>query len=649
MKIPKEKLFFKVFDAISLKNPANFLEEVFRILSEELPIDLVILWILNQRSNNVYCLWTKAEKRPEIKYVDKNLVVYKEYVYIPDISKSDNKAIEQIYKHGFRSVLLMSLLSEKDKRLVLGIVSKKANAFSKDDLSFLCKIQKALSSALKLWLYQKDLKKEIEDLKRKINEKEYELQVLYELSKSLGYTLSYDELLNLMAQYLHRVIEYDVVATLLVLDDVQKLVIYPAKRVTKKVRKQIKEKILDAFFKLKGEKPDQLQVIQKEVINKEETEIKEINSVFQVPIISPEEFNIVGLILVGSEKVEAFSENQIKMVYRVAQHASESLQKIRNLLNLEQKRLETVLELMQEGVILLDRSKKVIYANPVGLKYLAQLSGISQGERLTRLGYVPIEQFLTPLPAGQWHILSIKKPEFRVFEVGSRLVENGIDQGGWIIVLRDVTDHRRALFKYRKALEGAISALTTAIEKRDPYTAGHQRRVAELAREIAKEMKLPDETVNCIYLAGLLHDIGKISVPLEILTKPGRLNEPEYEIIKFHPVVGYEILKDIDFPWPIAEAVLYHHERMDGSGYPKGLKDGEIPIEARVLAVADVVEAISSHRPYRPALGIKAALEEIEKNKGKLYDPAVVDACVRVIKKGLSRNKSWPLYISKNM
>ncbi len=633
MKTSKEKLLLKVYETLSLRGPDEFLERVFKVISDHLPIDLVILWMMNHKLNT-YCLWTKVETKPEINHLDNGLVIHEKCVYIPDILRSGYESLEPIYKQGFRSIFIMPLVTKKNKKLILGIISKKENAFNKDELSFLYEIQKAFSAASETWLYQEELKKQIEDLKKKINEKEYELQVLYELSRSLSYTLSYDELLNLMAQYLHRVIEYDVVATLLVLDDVQKLVIYPARKLTREAKDQIEEKILDAFFKLGGERPTQLQVIQKEVVDKEGAEIKEINSIFQVPIISPEGFNIVGLIFVGAEKMEAFSEKQIRIVYRVAQHASESLQKIRNLLDLEQKRLKTVLEFMQEGVILLDKSKRVIYANPSGLKYLAELSGVSEGERLDKLGYVSVDQFLVPLPAGQWHILSISKPERKIFEVGTRPVEGKMEPSGWIMVLRDVTEHRKALLSYRKALEGAISALATAIEKRDPYTAGHQRRVAELAREIAKEMKLPDETIQCVYLAALLHDIGKISVPSEILSKPSRLNEPEYEIIKFHPVVGYEILKDIDFPWPIAQAVLYHHERMDGSGYPDGLRNGEIPIESRVIAVADVVEAISSHRPYRPALGIDAALEEIKTNSGKLYDPAVVDACVRVLNRG---------------
>ena len=191
-----------------------------------------------------------------------------------------------------------------------------------------------------------------------------------------------------------------------------------------------------------------------------------------------------------------------------------------------------------------------------------------------------------------------------------------------------------SLEKLRGILEGTIKAFSSTVEKRDPYTAGHQKRVAQLARELAGEMGLHGRKVEGVYMAGLVHDVGKISVPSEILSKPGKLEPEEFAIIKKHPQVGYEILKDIEFPWPLAEIVLQHHEKWDGSGYPQGLKDGEILLEARILAVADVVEAMASHRPYRPALGVEAALREIKEGKGVLYDPDVVDACVKVFTQG---------------
>jgi PAS domain S-box-containing protein len=216
--------------------------------------------------------------------------------------------------------------------------------------------------------------------------------------------------------------------------------------------------------------------------------------------------------------------------------------------------------------------------------------------------------------------------------------EGGLVQGG-VGIIEDVTERKAienerkiSLEKSRKALSATVGAMATMVETRDPYTAGHQQRVAHLAQAIAAEMKLAEEQIEGIHMAGTIHDIGKISVPAEILTKPGKLTELEYSLVKTHPRAGYDILKDIEFPWPLAKAVLQHHERMDGSGYPEGLKGEAILPEARILAVADVVEAIASHRPYRPARGIEAAIEEIYKNRLILYDSNVVDACIKLFR-----------------
>jgi putative nucleotidyltransferase with HDIG domain len=187
---------------------------------------------------------------------------------------------------------------------------------------------------------------------------------------------------------------------------------------------------------------------------------------------------------------------------------------------------------------------------------------------------------------------------------------------------------KRSTEKMVKALEDTIQAMAMIVEMRDPYTAGHQRRVTRLACAIAKKMDFSENQTNALRLAGLIHDIGKIRVPSEILTNPDGLSEAEFNMIKMHPLVGYEILSTIEFPWPIAQIVYQHHERMDGSGYPSGLSGEDILPEARILAVADVIEAMSSHRPYRPALGIDKALSEITQKKGVLYDANVVDACL---------------------
>ena len=184
----------------------------------------------------------------------------------------------------------------------------------------------------------------------------------------------------------------------------------------------------------------------------------------------------------------------------------------------------------------------------------------------------------------------------------------------------------------RMALEGTIQTLTIVIGARDPYTTGHQRRVTDLAVSIAQEIGLPENVVAGIRMAGLIHDIGKLAVPAEILCKPSKINDLEFQLIKTHPEVGYDILKKIEFPWPIADIVLQHHERMNGSGYPRKIKGPEILIEAKIINVADVVEAMASHRPYRPSLGIEKSLEQISKNRGILYDDEVVDACLRLFR-----------------
>lgn len=198
---------------------------------------------------------------------------------------------------------------------------------------------------------------------------------------------------------------------------------------------------------------------------------------------------------------------------------------------------------------------------------------------------------------------------------------------------------QQAEARLKQVLMQTVETLSLMVEKRDPYTSGHQKKVGQLACAIGEEMGLSSETIDGIYIAAILHDIGKISIPSEFLNKPGRLETIEFDIIKTHPLSAYEMLKAIDFPYPVAQIILQHHEKYNGSGYPHGLKAEEILIEARILSVADVVEAISSHRPYRPSLGIEFALQVISENAGLLFDPNVVAACLRLFKqKGFTLN-----------
>lgn len=217
----------------------------------------------------------------------------------------------------------------------------------------------------------------------------------------------------------------------------------------------------------------------------------------------------------------------------------------------------------------------------------------------------------------------------RDLEISNRTYRDDLEK----MVAERTLSLEKTMDQLKNAMKGIIHTISLTVETRDPYTAGHQKRVADLAKAIATDMGLNEDTVEATYLAGVIHDLGKISIPAEILSKPGRLTQNELNLIKDHPQTGYEILKDIEFHAPIALMVLQHHERYDGSGYPNGLSNSQTLPESRILAVADVVEAIASHRPYRPALGIEIALHEIQKGMGTLYDPDVAKVCLSLFAK----------------
>lgn len=262
--------------------------------------------------------------------------------------------------------------------------------------------------------------------------------------------------------------------------------------------------------------------------------------------------------------------------------------------------------------------------------------GFARASGINTVAAIPLQP--AGLPVGVINLYAIEK-EIYTPEVRELVIEMGDDITFALETLE--TERRRhaaetALIenqaKLRRGLEATIAAIAATVETRDPYTAGHQRRVADLAVAIGREMGLPEATLEGLHFGALIHDLGKVQVPAEILSKPTKLTKLEFELIKVHPQAGYDIIKGIEFPWPVAAMVHQHHERLDGSGYPQGLKGDAIALEARVLAVADVVEAMASHRPYRPGLGIEAALKEIEAKRGIWFEPAAVDACLRLFR-----------------
>jgi len=279
-----------------------------------------------------------------------------------------------------------------------------------------------------------------------------------------------------------------------------------------------------------------------------------------------------------------------------------------------------------DGILILDEDSIVKFMNPAAESVFG-----TKAERF--VGRV-FEHLIIPGKPTELDIIAGSKSvvvEMRVMETEWE------GRKAYLASLRDITDRKRmqqrlqlGLDNLKEVMDGTIRAMALAVEIRDPYTSGHQHRVAQLAQAIAEEISLPAGDVEGVYMAASIHDIGKISLPAEILSKPVKLSEIERKMIQAHAKAGYDILKGIDFPWPIAKIILQHHERNDGSGYPHGLGGNEILIEARIVGVADVVETMASHRPYRPSLGLDKALEEVFKNKSTLYDERVVTACLKL-------------------
>jgi len=311
---------------------------------------------------------------------------------------------------------------------------------------------------------------------------------------------------------------------------------------------------------------------------------------------------------------------------------------------------EKVRESEEHHRSLFDNSLDGIYRTTLGGKYidanpaLVKMLGCGSKDELLAID-IPTQLYFRkedrPGPNQRNRIFEtrLKKKDGSVIsvEINSRVICKDGKPVYYEGIVRDITRQiiaekklKESYRKLQKTLDGAINTLASIVEARDPYTSGHQKRVALLAIAISEELDLGRDKIEAMGAAALIHDIGKINVPASILARPGKISKIEFDMIKTHSQVGYDIIKRIEFPWPLADIILQHHERIDGSGYPKGLKGKDIKFEAKILAVADVVEAMASHRPYRPALGIDKALKEIKQGKGKLYDPEVVDACARL-------------------
>ncbi len=355
-----------------------------------------------------------------------------------------------------------------------------------------------------------------------------------------------------------------------------------------------------------------------------------------------------GSTLWGSLNVRAVKDDAENILYYEGMLEDITARKrVEKELKNSEEKYRNIFENASEGIFQVTPDGRYLSVNPT----LANIHGYdSPDEMVLTVTDIAHQLYVDPSRRAELRRLLEEKGFVKDFEVMMRKKDRGLQ---WVSVtshavqdtngktlyyegmLQDITARKFAaeeLGNLRTSLAGIILAMSSMIEIRDPGTSGHQKRVSEIAAAIAGEMGLAHDTIEHIRVAGIIHDIGKISVPSEILSKPAGLTEMEYGLVKAHPQAGYDILKDAGLPYPVAEMILQHHERLDGSGYPRGLKGPDILLEARILAVADVAEAIASPRPYRPARGQDAALDEITKNKGILYDPEAVDICVRLFR-----------------
>ncbi|MBU1750471.1 MAG: GAF domain-containing protein, partial [Chloroflexi bacterium] len=352
----------------------------------------------------------------------------------------------------------------------------------------------------------------------------------------------------------------------------------------------------------------------------------------------------MGVLDLQSPEVNAFAASEVAVMETVADQIAVALHNARLFAETAQLQAfhESIVQNMGDGIVVGDEDGVIDFVNPAAARMLGYGAVDLIGQPWTDLtppdqpALIQAAQERGPVDQRELELAHQDGRRLAVLASVSPRFEN--DQWtGTLLVFSDISERQQAaaaleqgVARLRTTLDGIVNALASAVGARDPYTATHQRRVAQLARAIAAAMGLAEERLAGIRVAGLLHDLGKIHVPAEILSKPGRITDLEYRLIQTHVQAGYEILKTIEFPWPVAQIVLQHHERLDGSGYPAGLAGDSIILEARILGVADVVEAMASHRPYRAARGIGPALEEVSQQQGQLYDREVVMACLNL-------------------
>lgn len=500
-----------------------------------------------------------------------------------------------------------------------------------------------------------------EHLLNQINQRYNESSLVKEIGQATSMILNIDDLLKFVMEALHKRLDFDRGMIMLVNDDRTRLT-YRAGfgyQINGKMKTNLLEFHLDkpeskgvvveTFRKKKPCLVNDISEFEKNFSARSQGVAREmeVNSFICVPIVFEQE--AMGILMVDNiSSKRPLTESDMSLLMGIAPQVAISItnatsfERIRS----SEERFKALSENAPDIIYTLDRQGIFTYVNPAWQRILGHIESEVLGKSYVNFIHKEDKELFTDSldrikkkrenAINLFGRLNHKNGEERLFSMSGA---PNLDANGQVIgvvgTFKDITDLKRSeaelqvsFNKLRSAMNSTIDAISLIVESRDPYTAGHQKRVASLAVAIAEMMNLTEEQIDRIHMGSLIHDIGKIHIPAEILTKPGRLSNIEYEMMKAHPEIGYKILKAVDFIPPIAQMVYQHHERMDGSGYPLGIYGEGMLLESRIIAVADTVEAMASHRPYRPAIGIEKALEQISENKGKLYDAQVVDACL---------------------
>ncbi|MCD6408282.1 HD domain-containing protein [bacterium] len=542
-------------------------------------------------------------------------------IYIENLKRKKGEWRTEYLKNGFNYFLIFPAFKEKNYILV-ELIGKKD--FSKEKEDFISEITPFFIFYLFSFLYVEELNEKIELLDSLKARSEISLIDFYnELIEKIAYIYNYEEFFTQIVFLCYKYCKFDLCSLLIYSPGIKVLNTYTTSPVSEKLHKKIKEKLIKDFENATGEKIDTTEILERIIEFKREKnkEIKDIAFSLNIPI-QTKRSEIIGFLFLATDRSVSEESCNIGIINSFIQTVPFIFEGIQSDIEKEHKMLRNIFEHTNDGIFYLDKSGGIIVVNSSGKKIYKEITGKKLERKIEKIGDIEI----TNREGSEIIEVNGKNYEMlvqRIFQKSNEYI---------FLHIRDITEIIKSKEKVENILLETVEALMKTIEMKDPYTVGHQRNVAKLVKAICEELGFDENKVKWMYVAGLIHDIGKIRVPSEILVKPGELSEEEFNIVREHPKAGYDILKHIDFPCPVPEIIYQHHERLDGSGYPRGLKNGEILFEARILAVADVVDAISSFRPYRPPLGIDFALSHIQENKGKLYDEKVVDVVLKLFK-----------------